>query len=163
MDILDFLLKYAELFFKLLIPIILLIVGYFYGNKEQKQHYENILKREKLLKHIVIVPSKRPPADFTEPHLVKGNVVISSNYFTRLLAWFSNFMGGQVNSYEVLLDRARREAILRLKEEAARKGSNIVFCFRFETSTLNDIHNPQEAQKGIVEVLAYGTAGKIKQ
>ncbi|PIE63030.1 MAG: hypothetical protein CSA25_02230 [Desulfobacter postgatei] len=48
--------------------------------------------------------------------LVTGNVVISVDYFKRIAAGLRNLFGGQVCVYESLVDRARREALLRLHE-----------------------------------------------
>ena len=45
-------------------------------------------------------------------------------------------VGGRLRSYEPLLDRARREALLRLKEEAALRGYHAVCGVRLETSRL---------------------------
>lgn len=149
------------LFIQIGIPLVLLVLGYFVGNHYEKQHYASILKREKALRHIIVVSVKRPPENFSNQQLVMGSVVISSDYFRRLLAWFANIFGGNVNAYEKLLDRARREAILRMKEDAQRKGANIIFNFRFETASLDDIHRPQNGTQGTVEVLAYGTAGRL--
>ena len=47
--------------------------------------------------------------------LVQGSAVISIDYFKRMLAALRNIVGGEVKSYETLVDRARREATLRMK------------------------------------------------
>jgi len=60
-----------------------------------------------------------------------------------------------LKSYESLLDRGRREAVLRLKQQASAKGAHMVMGVRFETSTLNQ---NQGNQIMCCEVLAYGTA-----
>lgn len=154
--------QYLVIFLQFALPLILLVVAYFVGNHHEKKHYASILEREKALRHIIVVSVKRPPLDFHDQHLVKGSVVISSDYFRRLLAWFSNIFGGNVRSYETLLDRARREAILRMKEDAQQRGANIIFNLKLETASLDDINSPQNAGAvGTVEVLAYGTAGKL--
>ena len=148
----------------LAITIILLGMTFITGSRNEKKHYENILAREDELHHIMIVPLKHPPENFVTQQLVRGSVVISSNYFTRMLAGFRNFFGGNIRSYETLLDRARREAILRMKEEAEALGADIVFNMKFETASLDNIHVPQQGgTQGTVEVLAYGTAGKMKR
>ena len=96
--------------------------------------------------------------------MVYAGVVVSSDYFRRMLAAIRNFFGGNIRSYETLLDRARREAVLRLKEQAAEKGANAVLNFKLETASLGNIHQPQQGGAvGTVEVLAYGTAGRLSQ
>ena len=107
--------------------LVLLSLGYGFGQLAEKRHYRSILAREKLLRRIPAIASKYPPTDIESPSslLVSGNVVISIDYFKRFIAALRNFFGGRVTSYESLLDRARREAILRMKEQAARRGSRV--------------------------------------
>ena len=87
--------------------------------------------------------------------LVQGSAVISVDYFKRILAALRNIFGGTIRSYETLVDRARREAILRLKESAP-AGTMIIINVRIETSTIGK--NTHEKSVSCVEALAYGTA-----
>ena len=137
--------------------LVLLSLGYGFGQMAEKRHYRSILAREKLLRRIPAIASKHPPTDIEPPssQLVSGNVVISIDYFKRFIAALRNFFGGRVTSYESLLDRARREAILRMKEQAARRGANMIFNIKIETSSIS---KGQRQTVGAVEVLAYGTA-----
>ena len=66
-----------------------------------------------------------------------------------------SIVGGRVSSYESLIDRARREAILRMKEQAATLDANYVFNVKMETSSIS---KGRRNSIGSVEVLAYGTA-----
>lgn len=59
-----------------------------------------------------------------------------------------------------MLDRGRREALLRMKAQAAGQGANAVFNIKLETSSLSQTDNGKGAL-GTVEVLAYGTAGTL--
>ena len=61
-------------------------------------------------------------------------------------------------AYESLLDRGRREAILRMKEQAIAWGATQVINVRLETSSIGK----QTGGKGLVsiEVIAYGTGIK---
>ena len=54
-----------------------------------------------------------------------------------------------------MLDRARREALLRMQEQARIAGAEAIINTKFETSRVSGNNN-----KGIgsIEVLAYGTA-----
>ena len=65
--------------------------------------------------------------------------------------------GGRVTQYESLLDRARREAILRMKEQAELKNAFVVLNARVETSSISK-NSKRRNSVGAVEVLAYGTA-----
>ena len=149
--------------FNILLPLILLLVAWIVGQHLEKQHYASILQREAQLRHIMVVASRFPPKEFAEQQLVRGSVVVSSDYFRRLLAAFRQIFGGNVRSYETLLDRARREAILRMKEEAAAQGAEIIFNMKLETSSLSTTDRNNGGVLGTVEVLAYGTAGKLKR
>ena len=80
---------------------------------------------------------------------------MSVDYFKRFIAGLRNLIGGRVTSYESLLDRARREAILRMKQEAKDLGANLIFNVKFETASISKGRNNQI---GAVEVYAYGTA-----
>lgn len=141
----------------LVIFIILLLLGYGFGRAAEASHYASIRKRELLLNIIPAIASRIPPHG--EPNfdsqLVSGNVVISVDYFKRFIATLRNFFGGRITSYESLLDRARREAVLRMKQEARSLGASMVFNIKFETAS---IHKGSGNTIGSVEVLAYGTA-----
>lgn len=142
----------------LIILIILLALGYFFGRMAEKRHYKSIFKREKQLRKIPVIASKFPPA-YKIPRnteLVMGSVVISVDYFKRFVAALRNILGGRVKTYETLVDRARREAILRMKEDAASLGANMIFNIKLETASISK--NQRNNNIGSVEVLAYGTA-----
>ena len=91
--------------------------------------------------------------------MVQGSAVISVDYFKRLLASLRNLFGGTIRSYETLLDRARREALLRMKESAP-AGTSMIVNVRVETSTVGK--NSHKKGVGCVEALAYGTALTLK-
>jgi uncharacterized protein YbjQ (UPF0145 family) len=140
----------------LIVFLVLLALGYGFGRRAEKRHYKSIIAREKKLQSLPAVAVKEPP--LARPYraaLVCGNVVISVDYFKRFLAGLRNLFGGRVTSYESLLDRARREAILRMKEQAAAMGAKLIFNVKLTTSSLSQ---GKRGQIGSVEVLAYGTA-----
>ena len=143
--------------YDLIILVALLATGFFSGRYLEKKHYRSIIKREMIYRNIVVIASRILPTT-QQPQtseLVSGSVVISIDYFKRFLASLRALIGGRVTSYESLLDRARREAVLRMKAKARSLGSNQVFNVKFETSSIS-----KNARGGIgsVEVLAYGTA-----
>ncbi len=137
--------------------VALTLIGLIIGTWLEKSHYRSIRQREHQYKHILLFNEKVPPPEFAghPVRLVTGSVVISSDYFKTLAAGLKGIFGGRLTTYESLLDRARREAILRMKEEAQKQGAQAIFNVRLETSTLN-----QNTKKAIMcaEVLAYGTA-----
>jgi uncharacterized protein YbjQ (UPF0145 family) len=72
-----------------------------------------------------------------------------------------NFFGGRIIGYESLIDRARREALLRLKDDARKFQADAVINTRFSTSKLDG--NVQSKSTGMFELLAYGTAVRLKK
>jgi len=138
--------------------LVLLALGYGFGRHAEKKHYRSIIEREKTFRgKILLIPSKHLPAEFgaLDSQLVSGSVVISVDYFKRLLAALRNFFGGRVKSYETLLDRARREAILRMQQQARELGANTVMNIKLETASIS---KGRRDAIGSVEILAYGTA-----
>ena len=99
--------------------------------------------------------------EFEDARLVYGSVVISLDYFKRFLAGLRTIFGGRIVSYESLLDRGRREAIIRMKEKAMRDGFNMILNMRFETSSIGQV-TQQKNSLGCFEIIAYGTAIRVK-
>ena len=141
--------------YQLIFVFVLLIIAYFVGSHIEKKHYASIIKREKQLNRIPAIAMKTPPETNFQQQLVLGSVTISVDYFKRFLATLHNFFGGRVSSYETLLDRARREALLRMKEVAAAQNASLILNVKYETAS---IYKGKGRSIGSVEVLAYGTA-----
>ncbi|MBF0339225.1 MAG: heavy metal-binding domain-containing protein [Nitrospirae bacterium] len=150
---------YADLI-NIAIFIVLIAAGYFIGKMIESRHYRSILAREADLISLPVVNLRTLADDGREVdsvQLVTGHTVISTDYFKTFLYMFRKIFGGRVASFESLLDRAKREAILRMKE--ASRGANIILNLRIETSTINK-QNP--AWPVSVEAMAYGTAITFK-
>jgi len=149
-----------EAFFELwqiLFVIALLVLAFFTGNFAEGRHYKSIRRREDDLHDLIVIVAKTLPPIQPAPAtaLVRGSVVISVDYFKRFLARLRMIFGGRIHTYESLLDRARREAILRMQEQARDMGATMIFNMRFETSSIS---KGRKNAVGTVEVLAYGTA-----
>lgn len=140
----------------LIIFLVLLAMGYGFGRYAEQRHYRSIIEREQALTAIPTVASRTPPKDQQyQQQLVSGGVVISVDYFKRFLSTLRNLFGGRMVAYETLLDRARREAILRMKEQAQQAGASYVFNLKLETASIS---KGKGDSIGSVEVFAYGTA-----
>ncbi len=140
----------------LIIFIVLISLGYFAGRYNEKRHYKSINAREREQIELITTSSKRPLGNIgsgCSSSLVTGSVVVSIDYFKRIVAALRQLFGGNVSAYETLVDRARREAVLRLKESCP--GAKQIINLRIETSS---IYKGKGNQVGSVEVLAYGTA-----
>ncbi len=142
--------------FNLVVICILLLVGLVFGKMAEKKHLKSIIKRENQLNALPAIASRYPPSgDNVGPYrqlLVTGNVVIASDYFKTFLSGLINIFGGRVTPFESLLDRARREAMLRMKASADAVNAEFVFNVKYQTATI------QQKGSGAIEVLAYGTA-----
>jgi len=143
---------------QLIIVIVLIGLGYVVGSMAEKKHYRSIIYREAQLLHIPTVSVKNMiegGVDIIDARMVQGSVVISIDHFKRILASLRNIFGGKVTAYESLVDRARREAILRMKEKSP--NADIVLNTRIETSTIGRSANNRKSI-GSIEAMAYGTA-----
>ncbi|MEZ5581949.1 MAG: heavy metal-binding domain-containing protein [Candidatus Competibacteraceae bacterium] len=124
---------------ELIVVLVLLVLGYGFGRLAENNHYRSIRRREQLYSKLLLIPERRLPEypDTPKTALVAGNVVISVDYFKRFITALRNLIGGRVTSYESLLDRGRREAILRMKESAHRKGAEAVFNVKLENGVVD--------------------------
>ena len=143
----------------LVLFVMLLAVGYGCGSLAERRHYASIAQREneQLDFQAMTIEPRLGIKDVHKSFLVQGSAVISIDYFKRLLAVLRNIFGGRVKAYESLVDRARREATLRMKEQALAQGADIVVNLRLETSTIGNSAN-RKNRVGSVEAIAYGTA-----
>ncbi len=147
---------------ELAILIGLIAVGYFAGSAAERHHYRSIAEREEAFLHLpaITFKSSETLGDVAESRLVTGCAVISVDYFKRILAGLRALVGGRVKSYESLIDRARREAVLRMKE--ADPTADIIVNTRIETSSISKGPTNRESV-GTIEALAYGTAIHLKK
>lgn len=102
-----------------------------------------------LLLNIDYVPGKE-----VEPlGLVKGTVVQSKNVGKDFMAGMKTLVGGEIVGYTEMLVEARQIATKRMVDEANALGADAIVNIRFGSSSV---------MQGAAEVLAYGTAVKIK-
>ena len=145
-------------------PLLLLLATYFIGSWIERRHYRDILARERKWQQLPAITFRATPASWqvTESGLVNGSVVVSVDYFKRFLAGLRQLIGGRVKSYESILDRARREAVLRLKADAIERGYNAIINVRLETTRMANARRRGGGIAGL-EVLAYGTGLKLRR
>ena len=138
--------------------LILLLAAYSVGTFFEKRHYSSIKKREIEMLDLPVVTLKKVPTEknIVGIQMVSGSAVISLDYFKRVLASLRMLIGGRVRTYESLIDRARREAVLRMKQ-ACKSKNGLIINVRIETSSIGKSANDKN-QVGSIEALAYGTA-----
>ncbi|MCP4300764.1 MAG: YbjQ family protein [Gammaproteobacteria bacterium] len=151
-----------SLFFDFGLPLLILIIAYFIGSTIEKKHFASIRKREDDLHGFPVVSFDTMPDDWkvSSSDMVTGSIVISLDYFKRVIAGLRGLIGGRIKTYEPLLERARREALLRMTESARERGYDAIFNVRLETSRLANSTRDGKGTAG-VEMLAFGTAVKF--
>lgn len=152
----------VSLFVQFGVPLLLLVFAFFIGNMIEKGHFRNIRKREAAVHEFPVVSFDTMPDEWRADSctLVSGSIVISLDYFKRVIAGLRGLVGGRIKTYEPLLERARREALLRMTESARAQGYDAVFNVRLETSRLANARRDGNGTAG-VEMLAFGTAVKF--
>ena len=129
-------------------------MGFGFGRFNERKHLQYLDEQEQRLAYIRVNNSRF--IESTLPgHMISSNVVISHDYFKYAIANVQNMLGGRLTSYESVVERARREAIVRLKLEAEKIGADQIMGIRLSTTELG-------MQGGMVEVFAYGTAIQAK-
>lgn len=148
----------TEAIINIALPFAIVIIAMVVGSILEKKHFKSIEEREEQYFSLPTLNTREFPSDIPirDARLVTGSIVVSIDYFKRFLASLRNIFGGEVKSYCSLLDRGRREAILRMKEQYP--DADMIVNFRVETSSIS---KGKKKSLGSTEVLAYGTAIKL--
>jgi uncharacterized protein YbjQ (UPF0145 family) len=86
--------------------------------------------------------------------LVSGSTVRARHVGKDVQSLMQNLVGGEILHYTKLLAEAREQALDRMIQEARARGADAVLGLRFSTS---------EIATGAAEVMAYGTAVKLRR
>ncbi len=149
---------FSEPLITLLFIIAPLGLGYGIGRWREHSHLASLEQRERQNRDIVVTNLKIGP----HPEAVKvasyvsGDAVIATDYFKTFAAAIRRIIGGEMRSYETLMNRARREATLRMLDQARQLGATEVWNVRLETSNVLSATSNNKAAS--VEVFAFGTA-----
>ena len=148
----------------LALPSALLAIAFYAGRRLERRHYASLQAREKALAMLPAVTFRQIPDAWAvdDMGVVAGSVVISADCFERFLTALRAIVGGRIRGYESLLDRARREAILRCKEAARARGYQAVVNLRLETTCVSLASRASDATAG-VEVFAFGTGLELRR
>jgi len=138
------------LILQIIIFAILFSVGFGFGRYNERKHFRYLDEKEQRLVYILVNNSRFVVSEYSG-QMISSNVVISHDYFKYAITNVQNMLGGRLTSYESVVERARREAIVRLKLEAEKIGATQIMGIRLSTTELG-------MQGGMVEVFAYGTA-----
>ena len=143
----------------LIIPLVLLILGYLYGKTADRAHLQRLQQQLDELDDMLVTNLKSFPL-YTEggppPELIVSEVVIATDYLKSFLASWRNLFGGEMKSYLSLLVRARLEVLVRLQAEAQQRGHNALCNVRFQTADIAGATGKRSATA--VALIAYATA-----
>lgn len=132
--------------------IALFVSSYFIGTLKEKAHLKNIVEREKAVVSLPALTMKcAEDRAVVKSELVIGNVVIAGDFFKQVVAGLASIFGMRISVAEAMMDRARREAILRMKEKAV--GADAILNVRVEGLKIGE----RKKITGI-EAMACGTA-----
>lgn len=134
---------------ELSVTLLVILAIAVYARHLEREHYAEIRNREIAVAEIPVLTSKLKDKRqyIRQTRLVTSSISIADDLFKFVMSSLRGMFGGRVSSYELVLDRARREAVLRLKEQCPDADAiiNVHFC----TSKVG---------RRIVEIVAYGTA-----
>jgi uncharacterized protein YbjQ (UPF0145 family) len=143
-----------ELAFTIAIPLLLVVAGYLVGRSRERAHFDELHAREQALQHLVVhdLDDLEGRDDVAAAVIVFGESVVASDYYKTFASSLRGIVGGEVKSLVTMLTRARRQAIVRMLEEAQARGAHSVINVRLETTDVGGGRAP------FSEVVAYGTA-----
>ena len=86
--------------------------------------------------------------------IVEGNTIRARSVLRDISAMLKNVIGGEIEEYTKLMGESREQAVDRMIEQAEKLNADAILDMRFSTS---------EIMSGAAEILAYGTAVKLKK
>jgi len=132
----------------IIITVILLAIGFTFGGLAERRHNASLDEREQRLREAVMMTQLKsfPLVDVNgkEPELLTAECVISSDYLKTFFAGIRKIFGGEMRSFQTILERARREVMVQLAEEAQARGFNAICNVRLETAQIGG------KQKGVM-------------
>ena len=134
---------------------LIMTVAFVVGRAAERRHLRRIEAAEALFGALPVVSlgkGEMQPGEARVLGLVSGGVVVANDLFKAWRARVRSLFGGNITHFETLVERARRDAVARMRREAAQLGASQVCGVRFEATAIST------GRGGGVEVLAYGTA-----
>jgi uncharacterized protein YbjQ (UPF0145 family) len=143
---------------ELVFRVVGIVIGFCVGGFNERRHLRRLDEREAALDDMIVTNLKRidDPETIAHSTLAIGQVVIATDYFKTTAALLRNIVGGEMRAALSLLTRARREALVRLLEEAHAIGASEVWNVRFQFTNVGQMRGKSGAIQ--VEMIAYGTA-----
>ena len=86
--------------------------------------------------------------------IVRGIIVRSRSIFGNIGAAFQTIVGGNITLYTELCEKTRGDSFEVMVQHAQQLGADGIISFRYDAN---------EVMQGVTEILAYGTAVKLKR
>ena len=119
------------------VPTLILGVGWIVGRLSERRHEKSLCARELALASIEVT-TIRQPEDFKKSsggcQFVCGEAVVASDAFKTWGFGLKNVVGGESRAFTRLFDRARREALVRMKQQALELGFNAICNVRYDSA-----------------------------
>jgi len=153
-----------EFIFAVCVPLVLVLIGLSAGTVTQRRHLASLRRRHAPVARIVVTDLRSfapGTVNSPEPRILITEVVLAADYFKTFVTGLKKLIGGELRSYELLMRRARDEAIMRLKEAAQQGGYNALCNLRLETAEVGGSNQPGKARAAMVAIIASATAYRI--
>ncbi len=141
----------------------LLAVGFLAGRIAERRHVARLAAQERDMVSMLVTDLRSFPGaaggrGATDPILVIGEAVVATDYFKSFAARLRKILGGELRSYQTLMERARRQAMVNMLRGARDAGYDAVCNVRMETADIGGAG--MESRRGMttVAMLAWGTA-----
>lgn len=147
------------LFFVVLMPVFCIVSSIL----NERIHFKRLEEDERGLADMIYSDMKTLPPNWmpSNTFFVCENVVVANDYLKRFFWTFRKLVGGNSRSFEKMVDRGRREAIVRLLKRAKQHGANVVWNIRLETNIVQLNSGGNKNSMAGVEMIAYGTAFSV--
>jgi len=149
----------GELIGYLVVFVVFLLLGSIFGTANEKRHLASLRSRRKEYSDIQVSQVKSFPGfvpGSAPPRMLNAEVTIASDYLKSFLAGLRNLFGGEVQSFQTMLDRAREESLMKILARAKRLGYTAVCNVRFENADVGG--NSTKRKASMVSIIASGTA-----
>lgn len=133
---------------------VLATFGWLIATLLERKHLKYLVKKEQEFSKINVNNLKVVASQSdSQSAFLMGSVVMAHDYFRGFFIMLQKLLGGNISAYERITQRGRREALIRLQQNALQQGFNKVINVRFDsTKVANHIT--------AIEIIAYGTGIK---